>query len=61
MSEGEWALTISTDYPLSFVFARARFCPDTRKILENELPISRYESPRRSNVIGKTGALAITA
>jgi hypothetical protein len=38
MSEGERAVTISADYPLSFVFARARFCPDTIKILEDYEP-----------------------
>jgi len=41
MSEGERVLTISADYPLSFVFARARFCPDIRKILE-EMPLLQW-------------------
>jgi hypothetical protein len=30
VSEGERAVTISADYLLSFVFARARLCPDIR-------------------------------
>jgi hypothetical protein len=37
MSKDERASSISADYLLPFAFARAHFCPDIRKILENSV------------------------
>ena len=54
MSEDEWALSISPDYPLPFAFARARFWPDTRKILENSA-IGAAIRPAHIHAVGDSG------
>jgi hypothetical protein len=46
MSEGEQALSILGDYPSSFAFARVRFCPGIRIILEDFGTRSRAGPPQ---------------
>jgi hypothetical protein len=61
MSEGERASSISADYPLSLLLARARFCPDIRKILENSVSPFRHAYPKLSTATGEIRAWVTNA